>query len=465
MTATKKRSFLIYFLVFLFAVTAIVAYSPQALSAKAAENSQFVVVIDPGRGYESGEIDSGTIVDGVIESNLNVTLSDMIVAQLNNMGFDVYTTRALPNVPASRTLLSGTNYSLQDRVNAANSKYADIFLSVHMNSYNKPFNSASGASVLYDGAQSGYTKSKALATTVYSNISSLSGVKGNRSQPVYSAAETVLRGSNCPAAMLEAGFMTNMQDLNRLRDNSQMQSLAAQAANGIAQYLGVNGSSNVEPTGGRDTDVPTCTAVTTSETYTSDPDFVVTAHNVSDRSGIMDVYFQVYPGTNVSLMETVDGDEMGGNNWEGDFNVEDLFTKPTGRITINAYAEDYAGNVAKLGTVSVNYTPDRKAPAMAGLKSGKTTSTSPKFKLTAMGVIDPSGVKSVVLKVYPKGKKSQTKLVPMVAQKGNKWLKTTNVAQLFGKKKGSYVFEIWGTDKQGNTGKMGSRTFIYKPAK
>ena len=79
-----------------------------------------------------------------------------------------------------------------------------------------------------------YTRSKNFALAVQAAACAASGAvdRGNSS-----ADFVVLRETDMAAVLVETGFMTNVEELDRLCDESYQQALMEGVAQGIADYL------------------------------------------------------------------------------------------------------------------------------------------------------------------------------------------------------------------------------------
>lgn len=161
-----------------------------------------VVVIDAGHGGKQ----PGAVKNDISEKDLNL----QIVLQLKEM---------LDKVDESKlkvfyTRLDDTNPTLQDRAGMANQLNADLFISVHNNSSSTgKFSDLNGTMVLYS-PDANDSSSKRLAQICLENVTKSAGstdrglVKGDN---IY-----IVRASEVPVALIEVGYMTNLEELNNL---------------------------------------------------------------------------------------------------------------------------------------------------------------------------------------------------------------------------------------------------------
>jgi N-acetylmuramoyl-L-alanine amidase len=116
--------------------------------------------------------------------------------------------------------------TLDDRVNLANSINADLFLSVHANSYTSSTN----------GTETYYTRpeSLAFAQAMHAALVPATGLKDNgvRSKNLHVTRETTM-----PAALLEIGYLSNKTDNAALWSEDFQNRVAQGIATGLLQYL------------------------------------------------------------------------------------------------------------------------------------------------------------------------------------------------------------------------------------
>lgn len=178
------------------------------------------IFIDQGHN-PSGGFNSGAEGNGVFESEVNYQVGIYLMNLLNNDArFEARVSRPTPT-----TVLGTTNTtSLAARVNMANSWPANYFISIHCNSNPNP---AINGTEVYISKY--FTQAHWLAEQVLSGITQTAGTKNNgiRENP----SLYVLRFTTMPSILVELGYVTNISDAQKLRDNQY------QFAYGI--YLGI----------------------------------------------------------------------------------------------------------------------------------------------------------------------------------------------------------------------------------
>jgi len=125
--------------------------------------------------------------------------------------------------------------SLSARTNLANSKNADIFVSIHYNAYDGKFDSydPEGLSIhIYPGSQSG----RKLAECV---LKYLKEGTPQKNRGIVENNFHVLRETKMPAILSENGFMDNKREALLMLDVNFQKEVAREHAKGICDYFGV----------------------------------------------------------------------------------------------------------------------------------------------------------------------------------------------------------------------------------
>jgi len=176
----------------------------------------FTVVIDPGHGGK----DVGTTgVRGLYEKDFTLSLSSKVKDILEKEEkIEVYMTRD------EDTFISSVDMY---RPKYANEVDADLFISIHGNTYEDP--NVSGTEAYYY-----HEKLKSFADIVYNNVVSSTGFKdrGIKNKDLF-----VVRYTDMPSVLLEIGYLTNPQE-EQLMFNDEFQSTIAESiCDGVKEYL------------------------------------------------------------------------------------------------------------------------------------------------------------------------------------------------------------------------------------
>ena len=173
------------------------------------------VVIDAGHG---GKDPGATSVLGFYEKGINLSVAHKVAGLLEQRGLRVKMTR------------SGDNFiELEERAAIANRLRADLFVSIHSDSF--PKSSRQGYTVYI--AKSASSSSRRAASAI---ARSMSGT-GLNSFGVQTANYHALTGTRGPAVLVEMGYLSNRREAALLRSSSFQNRLAQAVANGISDYF------------------------------------------------------------------------------------------------------------------------------------------------------------------------------------------------------------------------------------
>ena len=121
----------------------------------------------------------------------------------------------------------------------ANNQKSTLFVSLHFNS--APSKEADGIEVYYYRSPDNKERtenSRILAKDVLDNILEQTQAKSRGTKHGNFA---VIRQTNMPAILVEGGFLTNDEEMQKIKDPSYLKKLAWGVALGIKDYLGKKG--------------------------------------------------------------------------------------------------------------------------------------------------------------------------------------------------------------------------------
>ncbi|WP_342496979.1 N-acetylmuramoyl-L-alanine amidase [Bacillus sp. FSL K6-2861] len=191
---------------------ALLLLAPSAYAAEPLQGK--TIYIDAGHGGE----DSGAGGNGLLEKNINLAVSNKVIAKLETEG-------AKP--VASRT--DNTFLRLDERVAKASASQSDLFVSLHTNS---AVSTASGTETYFNSTYEG-ADSERLASDIQQQLVTSLGMKdrGVKEAPFY-----VITYSKMPSVLAELGFITNPQDADKLKSDNGQEHAADAVVNGIETY-------------------------------------------------------------------------------------------------------------------------------------------------------------------------------------------------------------------------------------
>lgn len=182
-----------------------------------------LVLIDPGHGgSDVGAVGRDGGVDVLYEKDVNLAVSQYLYGYLSEAGAKLYMMRN-----------DDSTVSLYDRPEIANNIGADLYVSVHSNSFgtDKPF----GTTVLYYADGGGNTVGKTLARNIQSEIVA---TLGTHDRGLTNGSEMyVIRKTAMPSVIVEMAFISNPNDRQILADDNCRRLLAQSIARGIIKTL------------------------------------------------------------------------------------------------------------------------------------------------------------------------------------------------------------------------------------
>lgn len=179
------------------------------------KEGKYVVVLDAGHGDHDPGASSKS--SGRKEKDFNLAMILKVAQALKS--------DPLLNVRLTRQ--DDTFVELDDRVSFANGLQADVFVSVHANSYNNE--SVTGTETYYSRDES-----KALADVLHKHITAATTFS-NRS--VRKNDLRVTKNTVMPAVLCEIGYISNPQDEAAMFDEAFQTRVAESIAAGIREYL------------------------------------------------------------------------------------------------------------------------------------------------------------------------------------------------------------------------------------
>lgn len=225
-----KRSFPLKFFLFLVILCLLAAAlsfaalrfgTPDQPVQNEPEKKDFVVVLDAGHGGEDGGAVSAS---GLYEKDLNLSIAKLLQEMLEANGVTVVMTRE------TDTLLYDRNVDYHGRKKAldlaARRKIGEetpdsIFVSIHMNAY--PQAQYHGLQVWYSP---NHAHSREIAETIQSTVREHLQTENTRRVKSATSSIYLLHHLNCPAVLIECGFLSNPDEAERLNDPEYQKELA-----------------------------------------------------------------------------------------------------------------------------------------------------------------------------------------------------------------------------------------------
>lgn len=187
------------------------------------------IVIDAGHGG----IDGGAVYGSLLEKDLNLTIARQLYNVLRKKSIQAVLNRkgdyALSDDNRWLRISSRHKRDLAQRTHLANALHPRLLVSIHMNTSSSP--QQSGPLVIF---QKKDAQSRLAAELIQQ---SLNGVYGTAEKPTGGGKYYLLNHAECPAVIVELGFLTNDADRQRLTNPNQQLRLARVLGEAIEQYL------------------------------------------------------------------------------------------------------------------------------------------------------------------------------------------------------------------------------------
>lgn len=204
--------------------------------------NEITVVIDPGHGG----FDGGTSgVDGTVEKDINLSISQKVKAQLELMGISCIMTRYDDVTTADdglKTTKEKKTSDIKNRLKLVNDTPNSVLLSIHENFYTAE--KYSGLQVFYSGNNE---NSEMLASLIQSNTHDFLQPQNERQIKKAESNLYLLYKATAPSVLVECGFMSNTEENKMLQDEVYQNKIAYVIAMSCNQYINqVTGQNQME---------------------------------------------------------------------------------------------------------------------------------------------------------------------------------------------------------------------------
>lgn len=210
------------YLVIIISVLTIAIWYSEAITVLAENSSPIrskIVIIDPGHGGVDGGAISCT---GLPESKYNLEISLRLNDLLNLLG---HKTRLIRNEDISvytdgNTISQKKISDLKERVRIVNNYEDALLLSIHQNNF--PDSRYSGAQVFFSKTDRSQHVAEDLQQAFIRYLNPDSHRREKKSTGIY-----LLEHVQCPAVLIECGFLSNPEEEAKLRNRNYQQKLCS----------------------------------------------------------------------------------------------------------------------------------------------------------------------------------------------------------------------------------------------
>ena len=177
-----------------------------------------VIVLDAGHGGK----DKGASVNGVYESDINLSIVLRLKNELNKHGVDVILTRNDDCDLSSPGVSRRKKSDFDNRIKIINESKADLYISIHMNYLNDS---------RYYGAQVFFTDANAdLARDIQNSFDS------PLKEKLLDSSIYMYKRLSIPGVLIECGFLSNDKERKLLQDGEYQDKLVKSIVKGLIKY-------------------------------------------------------------------------------------------------------------------------------------------------------------------------------------------------------------------------------------
>lgn len=189
------------------------------------------IIIDAGHGgFDGGAI----AIDGTVEKDINLNISLYLKDFLEAAGYTVIATRTTDTATdgdLNSSISARKTSDLKNRLNLMSKNDDAIFVSVHLNKFTS--SSASGAQVFYSKNNN---QSKILGQKIQDSFKNMLQKDNERVIKMGSSSTYLLHKAQIPAVIVECGFLSNLNELEKLKDKDYQTQIAFCIFCGIMNY-------------------------------------------------------------------------------------------------------------------------------------------------------------------------------------------------------------------------------------
>lgn len=191
------------------------------------------ILIDPGHGGQDG----GAVCNGVLEKDINLSISGDTYDMIRLLGFETEMTRKDDNFVSDR----GKNVKdrklndMKARLEMYNGDENNVIISIHQNKFSD--SKAKGSQIFYSPNTD---NSKLLAQSVKCSINSLLHTGNDRECKAAGKDIYLLKNTKQPAVIVECGFISNFEECQKLKNEDYQKQMSFAITTGLLDYYNTN---------------------------------------------------------------------------------------------------------------------------------------------------------------------------------------------------------------------------------
>lgn len=213
-------------------ISVLIIYNKSVKTNSFGINYDLTLIIDAGHGGEDG---GAVAPDGTLEKDYNLDISLRLINLLKIYGYNVIPTRTHDVMTCDDNLNTQREKKISDirnRLKLLNSVQNPVFISIHQNKFSDS---------TQKGSQVFYSKNNQLSESLAEEIQKsivLNIQKENKRKIKQSGTEIyLLYHSRVPSVLVECGFLSNSDDLSKLKNIEYRNELSIAIADGIINFL------------------------------------------------------------------------------------------------------------------------------------------------------------------------------------------------------------------------------------
>ncbi len=193
----------------LLAATLKLTEAHETTESVAAEAARVTLIIDAGHGGADG---GAVAPDGILEADINLDIALRLEALARFWGVPTRMTRVTAEIdypPEAQTIAARKRADQQARIELVNSCHGGVLLSIHQNNYSAP--QPCGPQVFFSSGDG-----EAFATILQKNLTQSLAPNNRRVAAQVSENVYLLKRVSNAAVLVECGFLSNPQELEKL---------------------------------------------------------------------------------------------------------------------------------------------------------------------------------------------------------------------------------------------------------
>lgn len=191
------------------------------------------IVLDPGHGGEDG----GATANGIVEKDINLSISNMLYEIFKTSGYNVVTTRTTDTMTDTygESQRERKVSDMKNRLEIYNQSENNIVLSIHQNMFTQE---------KYSGTQLFYSvnnpESALLAESIRKSVVTYLQPDNTRETKAATKDIYLLHNATTPSVIVECGFISNAQEAEKLKSKEYQKKLAYSIFTGFINYYNNN---------------------------------------------------------------------------------------------------------------------------------------------------------------------------------------------------------------------------------